>query len=614
MANEEIKERLSLETELNNVLAEQQQAFERGNYEQIKGNKTVQDRVGLLQDAVAAGKDNKKLGKIQQDLVIKQNVYAKLGNKILAKKYQNAAQAVTKQIEENKVGEENVKIQEKLTKERLKQIDNMNKMVTSGLTIFGLSGGILAVFTKFNAMTAEIGKNFGALGMQNKEFKTDILEAGAAAASLGQDIKAVAEVSTQLSKNFGFGRDESVGMAEGILDTSMALGLSNQEGTTLIGNLMQISGLSFEAAQNFSKQTQLLAEAEGVAPQQVLRDIAASSKTIAEFTAMTPENLAKAAIQATKLGTTLDTIAGSMKGMLNFQDSLNAEIEASIMLGRNVNLQKARELALAGKAEEFAVELTKQVGSQAEFERMTVLERQSLAKALGISVDQMAKMVRNQDKVRTIGEAISQQEGLEKMIGRNAMDQMAQIVADLKRVGAELVISIGPTIAAIASGFAGFTKSLSESKILIPAITILLGAMLGKSILNFAFSIATMLGKQAAFMGPMGMGLILGIPAIVGGLIGTLSSFQDLPIGKGANVKSGAALFHEGETVVNDVDLAQLANAGGGRTDTKKLEQQNMEMKQEMAKLREDMASYFGTGGSAIRGITGGFQETVQNA
>ena len=304
MANEEIKERLSLETELNNVLAEQQQAFERGNFEQIKGNKTVQDRVGLLQDAVAVGKDNTKLGKIQQDLVIKQNVYAKLGNKILAKKYQNAAQAVTKQIEENKLEEENVKIQEKLTKERLKQIDNMNKMISSGLTIFGLSGGILAVFTKFNAMTAEIGKNFGALGMQNKEFKTDILEAGAAAASLGQDIKAVAEVSTQLSKNFGFGRDESVGMAEGILDTSMALGLSNSEGTTLIGNLMQISGLSFEAAQNFSKQTQLLAEAEGVSPQQVLRDIAASSKTIAEFTAMTPENLAKAAIQATKLGTT----------------------------------------------------------------------------------------------------------------------------------------------------------------------------------------------------------------------------------------------------------------------------------------------------------------------
>ena len=87
-----------------------------------------------------------------------------------------------------------------------------------------------------------------------------------------------------------------------------------------------------------------------------------------------------------------------MEKMLSFQDSLNAEIEASIMLGRNVNLQKARELALAGKAEKFLVELTKQVGSQAEFEKMNVLQRQSLAKALGISVEQLGKMVTNQDK------------------------------------------------------------------------------------------------------------------------------------------------------------------------------------------------------------------------
>ena len=66
-----------------------------------------------------------------------------------------------------------------------------------------------------------------------------------------------------------------------------------------------------------------------------------------------------------------------MKSVLSFQDSLNSEIEASILLGRDVNLQKARELALAGKADEFAVELTKQVGSQAEFERMNVFERKS---------------------------------------------------------------------------------------------------------------------------------------------------------------------------------------------------------------------------------------------
>ena len=375
---------------------------------------------------------------------------------------------------------------------------------------------------------------------------------------------------------------------------------------------MQVSGMSFDTAQNFSKQVALLADIEGVSPTTVMRDIAKSSQTFAKFTSMTPDALAKAAIQATKLGTSLDNIATSMEGMLNFQDSLNAEIEASIMLGRNVNLQKARELALAGEAEAFAVEITKQVGSQSEFEKMNVLQRQSLAKALGMNVEQLAKMATNQVKVRTIGDAIAEQDGLEKMIGRNAMDGMAAIVADLKRVGAELVISIGPMVANVAGGIASFTKSLSESKILIPAITALMGAMLGKSVLNFAFSIATMLGKQAAFMGPLGIGFALGIPAIVGGMVSAMMQFKDLPKGQAATLTQGSAIFDEGETVAHTEDLKSLVNNNSSNMD--KLEQQQIKLTQEVTGLRQDMASYLSAGGSAIRGITGGFQETVQNA
>jgi len=454
-----------------------------------------------------------------------------------------------------------LKSKKEKTKIDKKQLESLSKMAGSMLSIFGLSGGILTIFTKFNAMTKTIGKNFGVLGMQNKEFKNDLLDAGAEAVSLGQNIEDVVSVSAQLSKNFGFGRGESVKMARGIMDTSMALGISNQEGTTLIGNLMQISGLSFDAAQNFSKQTQLLAEAEGVSPQAVLRDIAASSQTIAEFTAMTPDNLAKAAIQATKLGTTLDTVAGSMKSLLSFQDSLNAEIEASIMLGRDVNLQKARELALAGKADEFAVELTKQVGSQAEFEKMNVLQRQSLAKALGISVEQMAKMVSNQDKVRSIGDVIAKQGGLEKMIGRDAMDNMGKIVADLQRVGTELVISIGPTVAAVAGGFASFTKALSESKLLMPALISLMGLFATKSLAS-AYSQLVVASALSGF--GVGSLILAGIAttALLAGL-SALPSFQNLPKNQSANITQGQAIADPGESIVHTEVLQNMSKPQG---------------------------------------------------
>mgnify|MGYP001352023553 CR=1 FL=1 len=260
-------------------------------------------------------------------------------------------------------------------------------------------------------------------------------------------------------------------------------------------------------------------------------------------------------------GTGIDTVAGSMKSLLSFQDSLNAEIEASIMLGRDVNLQKARELALAGKADEFAVELTKQVGSQAEFEKMNVLQRQSLAKALGISVEQMAKMVNNQDKVRTIGEAISEQDGLEKMIGRESMDNMAKIVADLQRVGTELVISIGPTVAAVAGGFASFTKALSESKLLMPALISLMGLFATKSLAS-AYSQLVVASALSGF--GVGSLILAGIAttALLAGL-SALPSFQNLPKNQSANITQGQAIADPGESIVHTEVLQNMSKPQG---------------------------------------------------
>ena len=517
-------------------------------------------------------KQQSKVGKAILNVLNNQNKGSKLGT-ILAKtkltflrKTADTSEVLTDtMLEQYDLQQDTLKVEGQSAKAREKSLKAMSEIAKSTLGIFGLSGGIVAIFTKFAAMTGTIGKEFGALGMTSEKFKTDILEAGAAATSLGHSLQDVVTVSKELTDNFGFGRDESVEMANSIIDTSMALGITNIEGAKLLGTLTQVAGMSFDTAQNFAKQTALLADAEGVAPNTVMRDIAASSETIAKFTGMTPEHLMKAAIQATKLGTTLSTIAGSMEGMLEFQTSLNAEIEASIMLGRDVNLQKARELALAGKADEFAVELTKQVGSQAEFEKMNVLQRKSLATALGISVEQMAKMVNNQEKVRTLGEAIANQDGLEKMIGPNAMDNMAKIVADLQRVGAELVISIGPTVSAVAGGIASFTQALSESKSLLPVLVGLMGAMAAKSLAT-AYSQLVI----SSALGGFGVGgvVMAGLAAgILTAGISSLPSFQGLPAGEMASLKSGEATFHAGETVVQRESLRDMNKELEKKTD-----------------------------------------------
>ena len=113
-----------------------------------------------------------------------------------------------------------------------------------------------------------------------------------------------------------------------------------------------------------------MAVANNVAPDKVLKDIADSTEAFAKFSKDGGENILRAAIQARKLGINLDAVAKTAEGLLNFNDSLNKEIEASILLGRTVNLQKARELSLANDIEGLQKEIVKQVGTEAEFNAM----------------------------------------------------------------------------------------------------------------------------------------------------------------------------------------------------------------------------------------------------
>jgi len=61
-------------------------------------------------------------------------------------------------------------------------------------------------------------------------------------------------------------------------------------------------------------------------------------------------------------------------GLLDFESSITKELELSAMLGRNINLNKARALAFDGKIGASVKETIKQLGGQAAFEKMNVIQ------------------------------------------------------------------------------------------------------------------------------------------------------------------------------------------------------------------------------------------------
>ena len=546
-------------------------------------------------------KAQSKAGKDILNVLNQQNKGSKLGtiaakaklnlNRLFAKDSSSITQDLYEQYDVQqktvKLSEKQSELAEKLTDSLKDQLPfgseiatifkKKNSRIKKVVALLAIGSGILK---QFAARTAVIGDEFGALGMNNETFKKDLLTASTNARRLGMDTKEVADVVKDLTTNFGFSRDEALGLTNQILDTSRAIGVSNQEGTKLIGSLTEIGGLSFESANNFAKQTALLAQANNAAPNAVIKDIADSSETIAKFTGITPDNLAKAAIQANKLGLSLKDIGGVAESLLDFQGSLNKEIEASIILGRDINLQKARELALNNDLEGVAIEITKQVGGEAEFNKLNLIQRKALAESIGLSVEQLAKVVTNQDKVKSINDAIAGTKPFEELLGRDSLDNITKIVNDFKTIGANLVNTVGPAVSFIAGGIAKFTSFLSQSQFLIKSITATLSILAAKSIMSAIGAIFTGLG-------PLGL---IGIPLAMGAIASMKTEVSSArTINDGHMTPDGTFISSAKGTVkLNDMDSAVFGTNLGGGTSNDEVTNVVKSLLEENKKLREE--------------------------
>jgi len=106
-------------------------------------------------------------------------------------------------------------------------------------------------------------------------------------------------------------------------------------------------------------------------------------------------NIVNASIAARKLGLELSAAADMANSLLDFESSIEAQLEASLLLGRQINMDKARQLAFTGDIEGMQREILKQVGGEAEFAKMSYLQRQKTAAAAGTTVENLARLVRN---------------------------------------------------------------------------------------------------------------------------------------------------------------------------------------------------------------------------
>ena len=327
------------------------------------------------------------------------------------------------------------------TKGMLKHV----KKVGPGFAAAGAAAGgialVVALLVKSLKFASEIvdalGAQFGVAGTQSGKLRDNMMDASVDVISLGKGTADVVQLVDSLSSNFGVSLDIASKLPNKILDSAVAMGLSTDEGTRLFGTLMSIGNLTANQAEKLAESTYQLAAQNNVNPSAVMKDIANSSELIAKFGSDNLESLTRAAVQARQLGLSLDAVGGIAESLLDFQSSLSAEIEAQILTGKQLNLQKARELALTGDLSGMMDVVLKQLGSESEFNALNIIQRKSLSKALGVSVVQMEKLVSAQDK------SVVQAKSFQNLIGSDAMSSLTSITNKFKEIGATVLRELG---------------------------------------------------------------------------------------------------------------------------------------------------------------------------
>lgn len=305
-----------------------------------------------------------------------------------------------------------------------------------------------------------------------------------------------------------------------ISDAKELLGISAEQAGKL-GMVMKLTGQSADELGNSIYDN----VDAGVSKKLVYDDILSASDDIIASTGGNTEALAGAASAARKIGLELIKVNSIADGLMDFESSIGAELEAQLLTGKNINLSKARELALNNDLEGVAKELEKNGASAAEYAKMNRIQQQALAKALGVSRQELGKMVLTKEAMadmtadeiaaaRGVGleqsKQIDIQARIEKSIARMAqafspvLEAVVPIVESLLQIVGPIAAGIGK-VANLFSGFvgplvvaAGILKAMQLTMASIQIIQLAVNAAKGAQ-LTLDGSIIAALGLQNTY-------------------------------------------------------------------------------------------------------------------
>jgi hypothetical protein len=413
--------------------------------------KTALDQLKLLQNQIKEEKNNIRI----QDTLSTQSeklLNQKKSEKETVDKSIETYKAIIKAYEEQIKGNETLLKQQKeqtlLGKLRSKDIETFNDGLREGAAFLSQFSGAFELVKKFafgiSEQVTKLQKGLVLSREEAYELRDSFNNIAVSSDDIAVNTNRLIEANAALGKQLGFNSRFTTDMNVQFVKLTKQIGLS-EEAAGGLAKLSRATGITLEDAKNVALGTsQALSSQYGIQLDQreVLEEIGKiSGQTLAFFKA-SPQAIAQAVAQAKLLGTNLGIASKQASSLLNFESSIESELQAELLTGRQLNLERARTAALTGDLTTVMQELNNQNIDFNKFSNMNAIAQNKVAEALGLSSDELADQLLKQQylgKSREEIAALAGEEVAQRLEALSAQDKFNLAVEKMQDIVGRLI-------------------------------------------------------------------------------------------------------------------------------------------------------------------------------
>jgi len=340
----------------------------------------------------------------------------------------------------------------------------------------GLVGGLVDGFKTvldtvlgIDSANTRFAKSLGISKKDAVDLKKTYIDIANASGSLVVNQTRLMESQVELSQQLGVNNNLSGDILATNIELKEVLGLEVEARKSIAQSSIITGRNEKEVTKSVLGQVALFKGLTGIGFnfKDILGEAAKQTGVIGLRFAKYPEQLTKTLLTVKSLGMSLKQVDDIAGGLVDFESSISKEFEAQVLLGRNINLTKAREAALNNDLATVSSEITKNVGDAGSFLKLNRIQQDAIAQSVGMTRDSLADTLKQQEAFTKLGakdlkQANEQiqvlraqgktQEEISKMLGEDAYnyitqtstaEKLAEVMNKIKQVFVEFVEKSG---------------------------------------------------------------------------------------------------------------------------------------------------------------------------